>query len=126
LKLGLFHGDLRLKISNHFLRPKFGLLILGHKNSVVPGVNLNASKDWAKPPIRLRAPAGCLQYFTEPRGTIDSWNYDGTSLFGPNYDYTICFKYVFDAACTVLVLFANAFSVKVRSALCPLLPVISA
>jgi hypothetical protein len=81
-----------------FLRTKTGLLFLSHKNSVV-----NASMDWAKPPTRLRAPAGCLQYFTEPRGTIDSWNYDGTSLFGPNYDYTICFKYVFDAACTVTV-----------------------
>jgi len=39
---------------------------------------------------KLEAPAGCLQYFTEPFGTISSFNFDGTALFSPDQDYAIC------------------------------------
>ncbi|XP_023338043.1 uncharacterized protein LOC111708786 [Eurytemora carolleeae] len=41
---------------------------------------------------QLQAPKGCLQYFTEPAGTIQSFNYDGMNAYSPNQDYTICVK----------------------------------
>ena len=39
---------------------------------------------------QLRAPNGCLQYFTESGGTIRSFNYDGIRAYSPNQDYAIC------------------------------------
>jgi len=41
---------------------------------------------------RLRAPRGCLQYYTDTEGTINSFNYDGTARFPNNLKYSICFK----------------------------------
>ena len=41
---------------------------------------------------QLQAPEGCLQYFTKPAGTIQSFNYDGMNAYSPNQDYTICVK----------------------------------
>jgi len=41
---------------------------------------------------RLRAPRGCLQYYTDTEGTIESFNYDGTALFPNNLKYSICFR----------------------------------
>jgi len=43
---------------------------------------------------QLEAPVGCLQYFTEPFGTISSFNFDGTATFSPDQDYAICIKSV--------------------------------
>lgn len=41
--------------------------------------------------IHELAPAGCLQYFTEPKGVVSSFNYvDGMYL--PDMDYAICIK----------------------------------
>jgi len=40
----------------------------------------------------LRAPGGCLQYFFETRGRLTSFNFDGTAIFGPAQDYSICIK----------------------------------
>jgi len=41
---------------------------------------------------RLKAPRGCLQYFTDTEGTIESFNYDGTARFPNNLKYSICFR----------------------------------
>lgn len=39
------------------------------------------------------APAGCLQYFPQPEGIIESFNYNGgTGPYLPNQDYAICFR----------------------------------
>ncbi|XP_023329552.1 uncharacterized protein LOC111702177 isoform X2 [Eurytemora carolleeae] len=38
-----------------------------------------------------RAPDGCLQYFTEETGSIESFNFDGSHLL-ENMDYKICIK----------------------------------
>ena len=38
----------------------------------------------------LRAPRGCLQYFPESGGTIQSFNYDGVNAYSTNQDYSIC------------------------------------
>jgi len=40
--------------------------------------------------MRLRAASGCLQYFTDIRGQIESFNYDGKSRFAANQAYSIC------------------------------------
>merc|ERR1712012_38906 len=39
----------------------------------------------------VRAPDGCLQYFTEETGTIESFNFQGDHLL-ENMDYTICIR----------------------------------
>ena len=39
----------------------------------------------------FRAPDGCLQYFTEETGSIESFNFDGSHLL-ENMDYKICIK----------------------------------
>jgi len=41
---------------------------------------------------KLGAPAGCLQYYTDTSGTIESLNYDGRARFPNNLDYSICFR----------------------------------
>jgi len=42
---------------------------------------------------QLRAPQGCLQYYTEPRGLVQSFNYQGfRGHFLQNLDYSICIK----------------------------------
>ena len=38
----------------------------------------------------IQAPVGCLQYFREPSGTIQSFNYDGVRAYATNQDYAIC------------------------------------
>lgn len=39
------------------------------------------------------APVGCLQYFPETEGVIESFNYnDGTGIYPGNRDYAICFR----------------------------------
>ena len=38
------------------------------------------------------SPEGCLQYFSNPAGTIQSFNYDGMNAYSPNQDYTICVR----------------------------------
>merc|ERR1711976_475428 len=40
----------------------------------------------------LKAPEGCLQYFTEPYDKISSFNFDGFSKIAPNQDYAICIR----------------------------------
>jgi len=40
----------------------------------------------------LRAPKGCSQYYTGLTGVIKNFNYDGTSKFPSNLDYTICIR----------------------------------
>jgi len=42
--------------------------------------------------IGLRAPAGCLQYFTGKYDKLTSFNFDGYSIVPPNQDYTICIR----------------------------------
>ncbi|KAJ8869846.1 hypothetical protein PR048_028855 [Dryococelus australis] len=38
-------------------------------------------------------PPGCLQYYTHPTGTFESFNYDGASgTYLPELNYAICFK----------------------------------
>ena len=44
-------------------------------------------------PNDLKAPEGCLQYFYEPSGSIESFNYrDENSSYPILMDYSICFK----------------------------------
>lgn len=39
------------------------------------------------------APVGCLQYFTEPNGTIESFNYNqGNGPYFGSFDYAICVR----------------------------------
>merc|ERR1712168_115418 len=40
---------------------------------------------------KLRAPAHCRQYYTEIRGTLQNFNYDGKTCLPPNLDYNVCF-----------------------------------
>ena len=40
----------------------------------------------------LRAPDGCQQYFTQPRGGLASFDYDGASGVPPGQTYSVCFK----------------------------------
>lgn len=42
--------------------------------------------------IGLRAPDGCLQYFTNKYDKLVSFNFDGNSVVPPNQDYTICIR----------------------------------
>jgi len=44
----------------------------------------------------LAAPEGCAQYHTKSRGSIESFNFDGSSEINLNYDYTICVKRLLD------------------------------
>ena len=44
---------------------------------------------FAKLKVTIPAPAGCLQYFTEPRGTISSFNF---GQYLSNMDYAICIE----------------------------------
>jgi len=41
----------------------------------------------------LVAPEGCLQYYLDETGIVESFNYDGKSSMPKNLDYTICFKH---------------------------------
>jgi len=41
----------------------------------------------------LMAPEGCLQYYLDETGIVESFNYDGKSSMPKNLDYTICFKH---------------------------------
>ncbi|CAD6232558.1 GSCOCG00006949001-RA-CDS [Cotesia congregata] len=43
-------------------------------------------------PFEQRAPAGCLQYFTEPRGTVKTLNYLPNGRYLANQDYLICMR----------------------------------
>lgn len=39
------------------------------------------------------APVGCLQYFNEPNGTIESFNYNqGNGPYFGKFDYAICVR----------------------------------
>lgn len=40
----------------------------------------------------LRAPTGCLQYFTGKYDKLSSFNFDGHTYVPPNQDYTICVR----------------------------------
>lgn len=41
----------------------------------------------------LTAPNGCLQYFPQPEGIIESFNYNNNQgPYLPNQDYAICFR----------------------------------
>ncbi|XP_075167971.1 uncharacterized protein LOC142240148 [Haematobia irritans] len=44
--------------------------------------------------LDLLAPAGCNQYFTQPSGTIKSFNFheNGSSYYLPNMNYVMCIK----------------------------------
>ncbi|TRY77993.1 hypothetical protein TCAL_11893 [Tigriopus californicus] len=42
--------------------------------------------------LALRAPDGCTQWFTKPRGGLASYNYDGMSRIAPAQEYTACFN----------------------------------
>jgi len=42
----------------------------------------------------IKAPVDCLQYFRDTRGKITSFQMDGTSIFAPSQDYSICIKEV--------------------------------
>lgn len=42
---------------------------------------------------KLLAPTGCLQYFTEDNGTIESFNYNqGNGPYLGNFSYAICVR----------------------------------
>lgn len=42
---------------------------------------------------KLLAPAGCLQYFSDPNGTIESFNYNqGNGPYFGNLNYAICIR----------------------------------
>ena len=53
----------------------------------VTQINCNTNDETMK---LLQAPTGCLQYFTEPSGTMQSFNYDGVNAYSINQDYSIC------------------------------------
>lgn len=57
----------------------------------------------------LRAPAGCLQYFTEERGMLESWAFDERSPMLINSDYSVCIKHGVDTCGVTLT--AGTFSV---------------
>lgn len=39
------------------------------------------------------SPIGCLQYYPEPQGFFESFNFlDGAGTYLPNQNYAICFK----------------------------------
>merc|ERR1712137_1174082 len=40
----------------------------------------------------MGAPRGCLQYYTKVFDTIQSFNFDGTSVQPPNQDYAVCIR----------------------------------
>ena len=42
---------------------------------------------------RILAPSGCRQYYMDGKGTIQSFNFDGSAPFPNNLDYTICIRY---------------------------------
>lgn len=43
--------------------------------------------------LELLAPPGCHQYYTQPSGSIKSFNFkDDTTLYLPNMNYVICIK----------------------------------
>lgn len=43
--------------------------------------------------FNLTAPNGCLQYFPQPSGVIESFNYNNRrGPYLPNQDYAICFR----------------------------------
>jgi len=54
---------------------------------------------------QLEAPSGCLQYYTQPSGSIKSFNFDSVSVFGPNQDYSVCFTGSDDSgpACKIIL-----------------------
>lgn len=58
--------------------PRTGRLILSKINSL-----------FAKLKVTIPAPSGCLQYFTESRGTISSFNF---GQYLSNQDYAICIE----------------------------------
>ena len=42
----------------------------------------------------MKAPQGCLQYYTGDTGTITTYNYNGgTGVLLGNQDYSICVRY---------------------------------
>ncbi|XP_073847521.1 uncharacterized protein [Musca autumnalis] len=67
----------------------------------------NDGNDW-----ELLAPTGCSQYFTQPTGTIKSFNYrsDGSSHYLPNMNYVICIKA--DIGATIIEYKATKFSMS--------------
>lgn len=57
-------------------------------NIIVSQIDPKASADVLK-----LAPTGCLQYFYEPVGEIQSFNYNsGNGPYLPNLEYAICFR----------------------------------
>ena len=42
---------------------------------------------------RIIAPSGCRQYYMDGKGTIQSFNFDGSAPFQTNLDYSICIRY---------------------------------
>ena len=52
----------------------------------------------------LRAPDGCLQYFTERQGTISSFNWDPAvqRQYLPDQQYSMCFRQT-DSDCRILM-----------------------
>lgn len=38
------------------------------------------------------APTGCLQYFPEPNGTVQSFNFNNGGPYFGNWKYAICFR----------------------------------
>ena len=53
----------------------------------VTQINCNSDEEDMK---ELQAPSGCLQYFTESGGTVQSFNYDGLNGYSASQDYAIC------------------------------------
>eukprot|EP00088_Acartia_fossae_P036809 TRINITY_DN379_c0_g1_i2.p1 TRINITY_DN379_c0_g1~~TRINITY_DN379_c0_g1_i2.p1 ORF type:complete len:692 (+),score=142.29 TRINITY_DN379_c0_g1_i2:51-2126(+) len=64
----------------------------------------------------LRAPAHCLQFYSETRGTFQNFNFDGKTCMPPNLDYTICFDQP-DKFCG-LTLSALEFDIPTRDPKC--------
>lgn len=58
-----------------------------------------------------RAPDGCLQYFTEDKGALASFNFDRSSPMAPDQDYSICFKSTPDICAVALQADAFEFGV---------------
>jgi len=65
--------------------------IPSRKRSLIKGAKFQCNKV-PKYFQDLAAPEGCSQYHTESRGSMESFNFDGSSEINLNYDYTICVK----------------------------------
>jgi hypothetical protein len=61
-------------------------------NANLGGIYYNRQGDIPDYYKRIVAPRGCRQYFMDGKGTIQSFNFDGSAPFPNNLDYTICIR----------------------------------